>query len=190
MPPPALDLYRRHRYTVHDYHAMGKAGIFPPETHVELIDGEIIDMSPIGSPHNGTLARLTKLFTHAVGDSAIVLVQGVIRLDKHSEPQPDLALLRPQADWYCNAHPTAADILLLVEVSDTTLRYDRKVKAPLYAHHDIGELWIIDLHGSRFHRYRYPTAKGYREELVLPFPVSMAPETLPDATIDFSWIIH
>ena len=137
----------RHRLTVSDYHRMGEAGILGTE-RVELIDGELIDMAPIGAGHAGTVRGLNRVLTAACMGRAIVDVQNPVRLDGFSEPQPDLAVLRLRADDYRGAHPGPADVLLVVEVADSSLRFDREVKLPMYARAGIGEVWIVDL-GAR-----------------------------------------
>src|SRR5215216_3171381 len=118
----------RHRFTVAEYERMGEIGIFSEDERVELVCGEIIEMSPIGERHAACVGLLTQLITLLLQRSAIVWVQNPIRLDDHSEPQPDVAVLKPRADFYRHAHPGPEDILLVIEVSDTTPEYDRRVK--------------------------------------------------------------
>jgi Uma2 family endonuclease len=155
------DLPRRHRLTVDDYYRMAEVGILDPEARVELIDGEIIDMAPPGSPHAGTVNYLTEVLMRAVQGGAIVLVQNPVRLSNYSEPQPDLALLRRRDDFYRERHPRADDALLIVEVAASSLRLDRKTKVPLYARHGIPEMWLVDLGGRRLVRYRAPQDGTY-----------------------------
>jgi Uma2 family endonuclease len=152
---------RRHRYSVADFYGMGDAGILAPDARVELIDGEVIDMAPIGSPHAGIVNVLTRRFVLAVDDRATVAIQNPVRLDDFSQPQPDVALLRPRADGYAGAMPTGADVLLLVEVAASSLAFDRDVKAPLYARHGIPEFWLVDVEGRRVVRYAGPAAGAY-----------------------------
>ena len=140
---------------------MGEAGILRVEERVELIDGEIIDMTPPGSRHAGTVMQLNRLLQRALGDSAIVLVQSPISLGRYSEPQPDLALLKPRDDFYTSAHARSADVLLVVEVADTSLRYDRDIKIALYARHGIPEVWLIDVRAKRVTRFREPALGAY-----------------------------
>lgn len=136
----------RHRFTVEDYHHMSDAGMFPPDQRLELIAGEVIEMAAIGSRHAGAVNRLTRLFA-CLGDRAIVAVQNPVRLGDLSEPQPDLTLLRWRSDFYEAAHPTPADVLLLIEVSDSTMSWDRTVKQALYAAAGITEMWDVGLRG-------------------------------------------
>jgi Uma2 family endonuclease len=155
---------RPHRLTVDEYYRMAEVGLLPPDARVELIEGEIIDMAPIGSRHAAAVDLLAKRFIRAVDESAIVRIQGPVRLSPHSEPQPDLALLKRQPHRYATSHPTAADVLLIVEVSDTTLRFDREVKAKLYARHGIPELWIVDLDSRQLHLFRAPRLGEYADQ--------------------------
>jgi hypothetical protein len=162
MATPADDLIRRHRYTVQEYLRLGEAGILRADDRVELIEGEIVDMAPIGSRHAGKVERLRRLLERALGDAVLVFTQNPIVLGPRSAPQPDLALLQPRADFYEAAHPGPADVILLVEVADTTQRYDRQVKLPLYARHGIPEAWLVDLEENAMEVFREPSADGYR----------------------------
>ena len=155
------DLPRRHWLTVDDYYRMAEVGILDDDARVELIDGEIIDMAPPGSAHAATVTYLTEVFMSAVGGMASVRVQNPVRLSKYSEPQPDLALLRRRDDFYRERHPQPDDVLLIVEVAASSLRFDRKKKVPLYARHGILELWLVDLGGRRLVRYRAPREGVY-----------------------------
>ena len=157
----AAELPRRHWLTVDDYYRMAEVGILDPEARVELIDGEIIDMAPPGSLHAGTVSYLTEVLMRAVEGRATVLAQNPVRLSQYSEPQPDLALLRRREDFYRERHPRAEDVLLIVEVAASSLRFDRKTKLPLYARHGIPEMWLVDLGGRRLVRYRGPQHGSY-----------------------------
>jgi Uma2 family endonuclease len=182
--PP--ELLRRHRLTVDEYHRMGETGVLAPDARVELIDGEIVDMAPIGTRHGSTVLRLTHLMTEAARGLAIVSVQNSLRLGKRSEPQPDLMLLAPRDDFYAAAHPTAADVLLLIEVSDSTARYDREIKLPLYARHGVREVWIVDLDNRLLRTCRRPVGDGYSETVETAAPGVLSPEALPSVRIDAS----
>ena len=152
----------RHKLDVHDYHRMGDAGILGEGDRVELIDGELIDMAPIGQGHAATVNRLTRALVMAFGEQAIVSVQNPVRLDRFSEPQPDFAVFRPRADFYeTGERPGPPDTLLVVEVADSSLRYDRTVKLPLYARTGIPEVWIIDLRRRVLEAHREPGPDGY-----------------------------
>jgi Uma2 family endonuclease len=180
--PP--ELLQRHRLTVDEYYRMAETGVLAPDARVELIEGEIVDMAPIGTRHGSTVKRLLHLLAEAVGDRAIVAVQDPVRLSQRSEPQPDLMLLTPRADWYADAHPTAADVLLLVEVSDTTARYDRVIKLGLYARHGVREVWIVDLDHRLFRVYRQPRGEIYTEVMETAQPGRIGPQALPGVSID------
>jgi Uma2 family endonuclease len=150
----------RRRFTVHDYHRMGEAGILHEDDRVELIEGEIVEMAAIGTRHFTCVNGLTRLLVRGVGDAAIVSVQNPVRLDEHTEPQPDLAVL--QTRDYRESLPLPEDVLLLIEVSDTTLSYDRGVKLPLYARTGISEVWIVDLTGEVIERHTGPSGDGFQ----------------------------
>jgi Uma2 family endonuclease len=166
----------RHRYTVADYYRMGEAGILAPDARVELIDGEIIDMAPPGNLHAGIVDQLALLLGSAVAGRAQVRVQNPLRLDEHSEPQPDVSVLRPRIDFYKSGHPRPADALLVVEVADTSLRFDRDDKIPLYARHGIPEVWLVELKAKRLVRYRNPQQGAYAsvDEPDLGSPIEIA----------------
>jgi Uma2 family endonuclease len=175
---------RRHRITVHDYHRMGETGVLAPDARVELIEGEIIDMAPIGKDHQSIVDRLNRTLVMALGDSAIVRVQGSVRLSQWSEPQPDVVLLSPRADFYRGASASGTDTLLVIEVSDTTLRYDRDVKVPLYARHGVPEVWIVDVQNDTLLVYGGLRDGKYERHAELERPSTMAVTKLPGVTLD------
>lgn len=156
-------LARVFRFSVTDYHRMGETGILGPDLRTELIDGEIVEMPPIGHPHAGTVKFLSNLMKETVGRDAIVAVQDPVWLDDHSEPLPDIALLRARPDYYRNGHPGPTDVLLLVEVADSSLAYDREIKLPRYARAGIPEVWLVDLAARRLAIHRQPGEGGYAE---------------------------
>lgn len=176
---------RRHRLTVSDFLRMGEGGILGEEARVELIDGDLIDMAPIGSRHAAMVGRLTHLFVPAAGDRAIMWVQNPVFLDKHTMPQPDIALLKPCTDSYSSAHPRAEDVLLTIEVAETTLAYDTKVKLPLYARAGILEAWLIDLEYGRITRYRDPCKDVYMRTDPIPL-AKVGLLALPGVSVDLS----
>ncbi len=177
---------RRHRITVEDYHRMAEVGLLAGDARVELIEGDIVDMAPIGSLHGSVVDQLALLLFEAVGTQAIVRTQGPVRLSGITEPQPDFVLLKPRPDFYRYAQPAGHDALLVIEVSDSTLRYDREIKLPLYARHGVPEVWIVDLRQSRFLFFREPEQDGYRSETVTaePWPTPVA--ALPSVIVDLS----
>ena len=178
-----------HRFDVDDYHRMAEAGILSAEDRVELIEGEIIDMAPIGSAHGGTVVGLNELVARMVADGIVLAsVQGPLRLDRHNEPQPDLMLLRPRRDRYRNSHPTAADVLLLVEVADSSLAYDRGPKLALYARHGVPEVWVVDLIGRTVEICRRPGPQGYAERREIG-DGEVTLDLVPALTIDVSALL-
>ena len=179
----------RHRLDVGAYYKMAEAGILANAHRVELIDGEIFDMPAIGSPHAAVTNRLVRGFARAVADGLTLLsVQNPLRLDAYNEPEPDLMLLRPRDDDYQQGHPSALDVLLLVEVSESSLAYDRGTKLALYARFSVPEVWIIDLLGAAIEIYREPKEGGYsvRERLTSG---SLAPALLPGIAIDVAALL-
>lgn len=180
---------QRHRLTVEQYHRMAETGVLARDARVELIEGVIVDMAPIGSRHAAAVNKLTRALTAAVGGRAIVSVQNPIRLGDRSEPQPDLALLRPRENFYADAPPTAADTLLIIEVSQATTAYDRQVKVPLYAQHGVPEVWIVDLDFSLVRFYRTPQADRYVDISATETPGPTSVLMLPGVTIDLSGLL-
>ena len=179
---------RRHVVTVDDYYRMAEVGLLGPEDRVELIEGEIIDMTPIGSAHAGCVDRLNNVLSPSLHGRAIVRVQGPVRLGRRSEPQPDLAVLCYRDDFYATAHPGPADVLLIIEVADTTARYDRDVKVPLYARQGIGEVWLVDLEAGRVEVYREPEQGAYRRVERLREGM-LAPAAYPDVQVDIGALL-
>jgi Uma2 family endonuclease len=174
---------RRYRFTRDDYHRMARTGILKPDARVELIDGEIIEMSPIGNRHMAAVDRLNGLFTPRVVGAAIVRVQGSIALGDDGEPEPDLVLLRYRDDFYGTTDATEEAVLLVVEVADTSERYDRRTKAPLYARYGIPELWIVDLNRDWVTRHLDPTPNGYATTRVFRRGESLSPLAFPDLVV-------
>ncbi len=150
----------RHRVTVADYYKMAEAGILGEDNRVELIDGEIVDMAPIGSKHAFVVSSLAQFFTLAARNQYLVSVQNPLRLDNRSEPQPDIALLKPGN--YMDNLPGASDVLLIVEVAHSSINFDRGVKLDLYARHGIPEVWLLDLMGGELLVCRKPADGQYR----------------------------
>jgi Uma2 family endonuclease len=180
---------RRHRITVDEYYRMAEVGLLAPDARVELIEGEIIDMAPIGAEHGSVVDYLTRLLIRAADERAIVRVQGAVRLSQRSEPEPDIALLKPRADFYRRAQPTGSDTLLIIEVSDSTLHYDRDIKVPLYARHGVPEVWIVDLQHGRLLSYGSPVQGSYEKRQDTAQPGIIALASLPDVTVDLSTIL-
>ena len=172
-----------HYLTVEEFHKMGEVGILHQDDRVELIDGVVIDMAPIGSPHASQVNKLNNRLAPAVAGRAIVAPQNPVRLDASSEPQPDIAVLRYRDDFYATAHPQPADVLLLIEVADTSLAYDRDIKVPLYARHAIPEVWLIDVQHQRIEIFRQPTPDGYQQVLQPANTERLSPVLLPEISV-------
>jgi Uma2 family endonuclease len=170
----------RRLFTVDEYYRMAEAGILGEDDRVELIKGEIVKMSPIGSSHAACVNPLTRLLSQSIGDHAIVSVQSPLRLNNRSEPVPDLVLLAPRGDFYASAHPGPDDVHLLIEVSDTTLAYDSVIKLRLYARSGVSEVWIVDLQGQRVISYSGPTSTGYRHTIGIDYGASLCVSAFPD----------
>lgn len=183
------EVLHRHRLSVDEYHRMAEAGVLAPDARVELIDGEVVDMATIGTRHASAVKRLIQLLSAAAGGQAIVAAQDPLRLGDRSEVQPDLMLLRPREDFYASAHPQAADVLLLIEVSDSTARVDREVKVPLYARHGVIEVWIVDLDERAMRFYRRPAGGAYADTSATPTPGAVEPLALPGVRIDLARLI-
>jgi len=179
----------RFRFTVRQYHRMIESGILHEDDRIELIEGELHAMPPINSAHAGKTKRLNRLLSNLVGDAAIVSVQDPLVLGDRSEPQPDLMLLRPQADFYETANPQPEDVLLLIEVADTSLEYDRGVKIPLYGKNGVPEAWLLDLQRKRLEIHLDPGPVGYRKILLPDAGQLVSPSLLPgvEMSIDSLW---
>ncbi|QWK11878.1 MAG: Uma2 family endonuclease [Thermoflexus hugenholtzii] len=179
---------QRRLFTVEEYHRMAEAGILSEDDRVELIEGELVTMSPIGSRHAACVARLTALLFPVEG-RGILWVQNPIRLGARSEPQPDVALLRYRPDFYASAHPGPEDVLLVVEVAETSADSDRSLKIPLYARYGIPEAWLVDLLEERIEIYRHPTPQGYRSLHIAHRGETVSPTALPDLELSVDEIL-
>lgn len=180
---------QKHLTDIAEWHRMGEASIFPPDSHMELIEGEILHMAPIGFNHAGHVNRLISSLTFLTHGQAIPSAQNPVQLGDLSEPEPDFVLLRPEPDFYTTHHPNAADVLLLVEVSDTTLRFDRSQKLRLYATHHIPEYWIVNLIDNCIEVYRTPKNGDYRDKSVLLKNDSLQLLALPGITVTMADIL-
>jgi Uma2 family endonuclease len=179
-----------HRFNVKDYYRMAEAGVLRPDARVELLDGRIIDMSPIGPLHGGVVNRLNRFFHRYANDRWLQAVQNPLHLEDHSEPQPDLMLLRPAADDYDSRHPTPDEVFLLIEVSDSTLEADRETKLPSYGRAGIAEVWIVNLAEGTLEVYREPHSAGYTSTQILHDGDSVAPARFPDAIIEVAKLLR
>ncbi|APB32931.1 Uncharacterized protein conserved in cyanobacteria [Gloeomargarita lithophora Alchichica-D10] len=173
-----------YKFTAEQYQMMGKLGIFHPEVRVELINGEIIIMSPVGLKHSVTINRLNRFLVQSMGEMGIVSVQNSFRMPDYSEPEPDILVLKPREDFYAGKFPLAEDILLLIEVADSSLRYDQTIKLSLYAEQHIAEYWIANLERDVLEIYRQPQNKSYlTQSLIDGSHVTFAPLAFPHLTM-------
>lgn len=184
------DLVRRHRLTVEEYFRMAEVGLLAPDARVELIDGEIIDMAPMGYRHSSVISRLHGRFARELVGQACVWDQGTLRLSGLSAPQPDLVLLKYREDEYGLSPPSPDDVLLIVEVSESSLRYDRKVKLPLYARHNIPEVWIIDVAALRIQFFHTLEAGQYTYAASTPAPGRISLYSLPGPGVDLTGLLE
>lgn len=179
---------RRHRWTAAEYRKLVEAGVFAEDDRIELIEGELIEMAPIGEEHAGQVNLLGNEFSYRLYGRVVVAVQNPIALSEYSDPQPDIALLRWRPDFYRRQRHGPHDVLLIVEVAETSVRYDREVKLPLYARHGIPESWLIDLRRPCLEIHRDPTPEGY-QAVTVHRSGSVAPASLPEAAIDVARLL-
>jgi len=174
---------KRYRFNVDEYYRMADAGIFGEDDRVELIEGDVIQMPPIGPEHNADVSKGNYLFAQTLGGRAIVQVQGPVRLSSRSEPLPDLVLLRWRDDFYRGGHPGPEDVLLLIEVAKTSVRYDIQEKALLYAQANIPEYWVENLPRRSLMVFRDPSPDGYRDTQELRGDEPVSPLAFPDVVL-------
>jgi Uma2 family endonuclease len=180
---------QRRLFTVQEYHLMGEAGILGEDDRVELIEGEIVQMAAIGTRHATCVRRLIRQFRQLPEESAILDVQNPIQLTERTEPQPDVVLLQFRFDYYETAHPIPSEVLLLVEVSDRTVDFDRDVKVPNYARSGIQEVWLWDLEVNCLEVYREPTADGYTSMQKFERGEMVAPLAFPEFEVSVDLIL-
>ena len=175
--------------TVNEYHSMGERGIFKENEHLELIDGEIINMTPIGFRHANCVDRLNEFFvTHLTG-KAIVRVQNPVYLNEYSELEPDIAITKRYEKAYITKHPEPKDIYLIVEVADTSINFDREIKVPLYAKAGIIEVWLVDLNEDCVEVYQEPVHEKYRAIYKKYDSEIISPLSFPDFKIAINKLI-
>lgn len=177
------------RFSVADFRKMTEIGILPEESGWEIIDGYLIDKMPIGTKHASVVRKLEKFFERNFGDKAIISGQNPIHLDEYNEPEPDVALLKLRADFYAESHPTPADVLLLVEVSDSTLEYDRETKKNLYAEAGIAEFWLVNLKNDTIEVYAHPKNGNYYSARILEPGETIESAAVEDLTLALNEIL-
>jgi Uma2 family endonuclease len=174
---------------VDDYYRMAEVGILGPDDRVELLDGQVVEMSPIGRRHAASVRRLNQRLSQLLGDKGLIDVQNPVRLGERSEPQPDVTVLKPRADAYATRHPQPDDVLLLIEVADTTLERDLEIKLPLYARAGIPEVWVVDLPGDGIRTHRHPVGEEYMDVRVARRGETLTPVLLPGVTVSVDEIL-
>ena len=171
-------------WTVEEYHRMAEVGILQPEKPVELIAGQIIEkMSPQRSSHAAAITRTNRVLVNLLGEEILIRLQLPIQLNDHSEPEPDIALVRVDPLDYAAHHPTASDVYLIIEVADTTLKTDLQIKAKDYAQSGIPDYWVLNINSRQLHVFREPTQQGYQSEVILSEDESISPLQFPDCVV-------
>lgn len=178
------------RFSLDDYHRLIEIGILDEDSPVELIDGELLTMSPINPRHNSVVSRLNQVLVRALGDRAIVRPQCSLTLPPASEPEPDLAVLHWRDDFYVRANPEPADVYLVIEVADASSRFDRLYKLPLYARSGIGESWVVDLANDVVIVATAPSDTGYATVVEHRAGATIAPAAFADVTIDVATLLR
>lgn len=185
----AIAPVRKHLTDIDEWQRMGEAGIFPPDYRIELIQGEILEMAPIGFNHAGHVMHLMNFFVPILNQKAIVNAQNPLQLGDLSEPEPDFMILKPREDFYKSRHPNVNDVLLLIEVADSSLAYDQNQKLRLYAMHGVPEYWLLNLNNACIEVYREPQGETYAQKATLRAGDSVTLTQLPDITIQVSSIL-
>lgn len=179
----------KHLTNLDEWRRLGEANIFPPDSRLELIEGEILEMAPIGFNHAGHVMRLINFFTPLLAGKAVVNAQNPLQLGDLSEPEPDFMLLKPNPDFYCSRHPNADDVLLLIEVADSSLEFDQKQKLRLYSLHGIPEYWLLNLIDNCLEVYRHPRGESYEQKTTLRAGDLISLLRLPNIAIKLSDIL-
>lgn len=179
-----------HKFNIETYHRLISTGILHEDDRVELIEGRIVDKTPIGTRHSSCVKRLNSLFSRKLQGVAIVSVHDPLQLTKdESEPQPDITLLKYREDFYSEELPKAEDVLLLMEVADTSMEYDREIKIPLYARANIQEVWLVNLLEKCIEIYSLPKSGGYEFRITVKNDQTLSPKTFPDISLTAKQIL-
>jgi len=184
-----MPVQTQHRFNISEYYRMAETGVLRPDARVELLDGRIIDTSPIGPFHGGVTTYLTELFVAMSKGRWQTRVQNSLRVDEHSEPQPDVVLVKPTPEFYRKRHPQPEDVYLLIEISETTLETDQEEKLPLYGRAGIPEVWIVNLNELVIEIYREPTFTGYGSKTVARTNDQVSPQAFPDVVVDVAELL-
>jgi Uma2 family endonuclease len=177
------------KWTVKEYQKLGEMGFFHPEERVELVSGNIIRMSAKGTAHTSALGRTDRLLQNLFGNLAWVRMQDPIALDDNSEPEPDIAVVRIDPFDYATHHPTPSEVYLIIEVADSSLAYDREIKANIYARSGIVDYWVLNVNDRQLHVFREPADDGYQSEVILEETASISPLQFPAFNIAIGEIL-
>ena len=177
---PAIAL---RQISVQDYHRMAESGILRSDERVELLEGQIIKMAAKGTAHSAAVTRIERLLRNRLGDRVLLRFQDPVRLNDHSEPEPNVAVVHPDPLYYEDHHPTPAEVFLLIEVADTSLKFDCETKALAYARSGIADYWVLDVNDRKLHVYRSPSADGYQSETILAEALTVAPLAFPECVV-------
>ena len=180
---------RRRRFTVDEYYQMAEAGILKPDERVELIEGVVVNMSPVGRKHFGGVFYLCHYLTLAFQKRAGVVAQSPLQLGVRSEPEPDIAVYKWNEDFFRTIKPGPSDVYFLIEVMDSSAKHDRGRKLRLYARHGIPELWLVDLKGEIIEIHRRPSGDTYKDKRTFARGDSLSPEAFPDVVLDVNAIL-
>lgn len=178
-----------HRFNIEEYHRLIESNILHEDDRVELIEGRIVAMTPIGSKHAACVSRLNEIFSEKLQKRAIVNIQNPVRLTEYSEPEPDIAIIKRRPDFYAEQLPQPEEVLLIMEVSDSSLDYDCETKIPLYAKANIQEVWLVNLIENILQIYNEPTPEGYNIMLKRRYNQKISPGNFPDITLTVSEIL-
>lgn len=170
-------------WTVKEYHQMAASGIFHPEERVELIAGQIIKMSAKGTAHSSSVGRIDKLLQNLLAQLAWIRKEDPIQLDDASEPEPDIAVVRIDPLDYADHHPTPSEVYLMIEVADSSFKYDREIKGKVYAQSGIADYWVLDVNDRKLHVFREPSSEGYQSEVIFSEDASCSPLQFPTSAI-------
>ena len=169
--------------TVTEYHQMAEMGIFHPEERLELISGQIIKMAARGTAHEAAITRTQRILNQRLGNKVLIRTQSPIKLDDYSEPEPDIAVVKTNVLDYEDHHPQPSEVFLVIEIADSSLKYDREVKTLAYAKSGIIDYWILDINGRKLYVYRLPNSEGYQSESILAENLTISPLAFPECKI-------
>ncbi|HLP90050.1 MAG TPA: Uma2 family endonuclease [Nostocaceae cyanobacterium] len=178
------------KITVSEYHQIAEAGIFHPEERLELIAGQIINKSPQGTKHPATITRTQRILNQRLGDKVLIRTQSPVTLDNYSEPEPDIAIVKPHPLDYEDHHPYSSEVFLIIEIADTSLKFDREIKSLAYAKSGVIDYWVLDVNGHKLYVYRLPNAAGYQSEGILSENLTISPLAFPECEIRINELLR